>query len=189
MQRWMAFECIPAFAVLPHAILAARLEQLLANPWGQALHAWAAHMWLAEGALPVPYWVLQGPMGGHKYRYSNEESEFAQWQGHEGQPPAPGELPYAELTPLSLHLMRTHAVMVGARHGSYDAAYQAKVEGMQRDARRLLLHQMDQSGLTDLAGEAAPLANDGAWASGRTVRPVDPRESDAAYVQTGRFLT
>lgn len=42
------------------------------------------------------YYVLQGSKGGHKRRFTRVESQEAQILGHSGQPPAPGDLPFAQ---------------------------------------------------------------------------------------------
>lgn len=185
MQRWVLFEMVPAFAVVPNPFLAGLLGGLLDNPWGQAMHAWAAKCWLTEQALPVPYWVLQGPFGGHKYRFTNEEREFAMWQGYPDGAPMIGDLPYAELTPLTLSLIRTHSVM-HSRHRSFDAARAARTAELQRESRRLLLHQLGETGVTDMAMEAAPIMVDTA----RRVEKGEGAHGDlsafrAKYIETG----
>jgi hypothetical protein len=160
MQRWVLFECVPAFAVLPNPFLASLVAGLEAAPFGQAMHAWAWKYWLEHRALPTPFWVLQGPYGGHKYRYTNEEREFAMWQGYGDGAPTIGDLPYAELTPLALSLVKTHSMMCGKRHATFEGERAARTKELQRQSRRLLLHQMGESGIDDMAMEAAPILVD-----------------------------
>lgn len=186
MQRWVIFEAVPALAVLPNALLTAQLDRLLADPWGQAMHAWAARYWLTEGCLPTPFWVVQGPFGGHKYRYTNEEREFAMWQGYGDGAPGIGDLPYAELTPLTLSLIRTHSAMTG-KHVTLEARRAHRTAELQRESRRLMLHQIGESGVVDLAIEAAPIMAD------RGMRRVEKGQGamgdrsamHAKYIETG----
>lgn len=186
MQRWVIFECVPAIAVAGNGFLEGLLANLFGNPWAQAMHAWTARFWLTHQALPTPFWVLQGPFGGHKYRYTNDESEFAQWQGYGPTAPLIGDLPYAELTPLTLALIRTHSVMTGQRHATFEAERKRRTEALQRDCRRLLLHQIGESGVVDTALEAAP-----ALAShGRRVEKGQGAHGDLSamsdkYIRTG----
>lgn len=47
------------------------------------------------GCYGRPYWVIQGEHGGHRRRFDHVESSLARMHGHPGEPPKPGELPYA----------------------------------------------------------------------------------------------
>lgn len=48
------------------------------------------------GCFGRPLWVVQGDRGGHKRRWSHNESVVSQLLEGPEQPPLPGELPYAE---------------------------------------------------------------------------------------------
>jgi len=47
-------------------------------------------------AIPKLYWVIQGEHGGHKRVFSPLEQKYLSLQGLPEEPPAPGDLPYAE---------------------------------------------------------------------------------------------
>jgi hypothetical protein len=187
MQRWVLFECVPAFAVVPNAWLNGLLERLKRDPWSQAMHAWAMRYWLEHRALPTPFWVLQGPFGGHKYRYTNEESELAEFQGLPGDAPPIGALPYAELTPLTLSLIRLHSVLTDRRHATNAEERRARVSQLQRESRRLLMHQIDNSGLREYVADATPILSDTARRVERTTPGAVGDESamTAKYIETG----
>ena len=48
------------------------------------------------GGWARPLWVIQGKDGGHKYRFTQWESRLSAMVGGPQQPPAAGDLPYAE---------------------------------------------------------------------------------------------
>ena len=48
------------------------------------------------GCYGQRYWVIQGKGGGHKYAYTRTEEKIAALHGGDPEPPAPGDLPYAE---------------------------------------------------------------------------------------------
>lgn len=52
--------------------------------------------WQEHQKLLEPYWVVQGNGAGHKYRYTRQEQVVSRIHGNSGEPPAPGELCYAE---------------------------------------------------------------------------------------------
>lgn len=192
MQRWVVFELIPFPAAIGSAWLRAQINQVMADPWGQAMHQWAAECILTRQVVPVPFWAVQGPFGGHKYRYTNEDREFAMWQGLSGEAPAVGDLAYAEWTPLTASLIRLHSLMTHRRHGTLEAERRERVDQLQRACRRQLLHQITESGVVDLAAEAAPLLWDGARRVEKDVTPLrhpapvgDLTAVEAKYVETG----
>lgn len=47
--------------------------------------------------LALPFWVVQGDTGGHKYRYTTVEENWMRLAGRPQEPPRPGSLPYAEI--------------------------------------------------------------------------------------------
>lgn len=48
------------------------------------------------GYYGYPYWVCQGDRGGHRYNFTRIERIVSVMHGGPEQPPAPGDLPYAE---------------------------------------------------------------------------------------------
>lgn len=192
IQRWMVFEMVPFSAAIASNWLRAQINAVMGNPWGQAMHHWAATQILTRRVVPVPFWVLQGPYGGHKYRYTNEDREFAMWQGLPDQPPAPGEWSYAPWSPLSENLIRLHSLLTHRRHGTLEAERQARIDALSRQCRRMMLHSIDESGIPDLTAEAAPLL----WQETKRVDLGEPAPNAAApvgdlsameakYVETG----
>jgi len=47
------------------------------------------------GCFARPFWVIQGDHGGHKFMFSIPEAMLCRLHGLEGEPPRPGDLPYA----------------------------------------------------------------------------------------------
>lgn len=57
---------------------------------------WQYRLFRETGAYAQPLWVVQGSQGGHKRAFDDVESSISVMNGGPEQPPAPGELPYAE---------------------------------------------------------------------------------------------
>lgn len=49
-----------------------------------------------HGCYAEPFWVMQGPNGGHKFAFTKWESRLAKLYGGSGTAPLAGSLPYAE---------------------------------------------------------------------------------------------
>ena len=49
------------------------------------------------GCYAQPFWIIQGDRGGHKRRFTPLETRLLKANGRPGDPPFPGDLPYAEL--------------------------------------------------------------------------------------------
>ena len=56
--------------------------------------AW--HLYRETGCWGKPYWVIQGIHGGHKRWFTTVEQKLLKMAGLPPEPPAPGDLPYAE---------------------------------------------------------------------------------------------
>lgn len=56
--------------------------------------AW--HCYRETGCWQRPYWVIQGTKGGHKRWFTPVEQKLMKFMGLPTEPPAPGDLPYAE---------------------------------------------------------------------------------------------
>ncbi|MBA2713420.1 MAG: hypothetical protein H0U55_07705 [Rubrobacteraceae bacterium] len=56
--------------------------------------AW--HLFRETNCWGRPYWVIQGTKGGHKRWFSQNEQKLLKMAGLPTDPPAPGDLPYAE---------------------------------------------------------------------------------------------
>lgn len=53
-------------------------------------------LYRATGCLARPFWILQGYQGGHKIRFTLQESQMLRLHRLPGDAPVPGSLPYAE---------------------------------------------------------------------------------------------
>lgn len=53
-------------------------------------------LYRATGALARPFWIIQGRHGGHKIRFTLQEAQLLRLHGLSGEPPRPGDLPYAD---------------------------------------------------------------------------------------------
>lgn len=114
VQRWLVYQAVPV-----QHLAEGRLEAFLAfapcrcPTWPAGMRGWDApcprcghrpsperqrvlDYYLATGCLAAPFWVIQGTDGGHKWRYSAEEAAWARWAGLPDEPPAAGELAYAD---------------------------------------------------------------------------------------------
>lgn len=56
--------------------------------------AW--HLYRETGCWGRPYWVIQGERGGHKRWFTRAEQQLLRFAKLPTEPPAPGDLPYAE---------------------------------------------------------------------------------------------
>lgn len=54
------------------------------------------HYYKDTGCYLRPYWVVQGLRGGHRVQFSFTERRIIEMMGGDPNPPAPGDLPYAE---------------------------------------------------------------------------------------------
>lgn len=51
--------------------------------------------YFATGVLLEPFWIIQGEKGGTPYRISEADRKMLELAGLSGEPPLPGDLPYA----------------------------------------------------------------------------------------------
>lgn len=58
--------------------------------------------------LPFPFWVIQGEQGGHPYRYTQVEVNWAKLLGQPGEPPQLGSLPYADFDQRVIRKLRAY---------------------------------------------------------------------------------
>lgn len=65
-------------------------------PSAAGVSKWTYELYQATGRFHRLYWIVQGGFGGHRYKYTPQESRVSVLHGGPEQPPAPGELPYAE---------------------------------------------------------------------------------------------
>jgi len=110
VERWIIDQMIPE-----HAVEEGILEQLRDYPPPSAMgnhydavlgefvrnpdcliteRAW--HTFRETRCWARPFWVIQGPNGGHKRWFSNVERNFLKLAGLPEEPPVPGDLEYAD---------------------------------------------------------------------------------------------
>jgi hypothetical protein len=116
VERWIIYEMIPAYQI--SSDLRAQLEgpppaSLITFVKRQAGVSFA-HLRVPEDLaitqtqwqlyhdtgrryFPNPFWCVQGEHGGHKLSYTMLEKKLLKHEGLPSEPPAPGELPYAEV--------------------------------------------------------------------------------------------
>lgn len=96
VQRWVIYEATPAKMVSPFFL--EDLADLLNTPRNEldSEQRRIVDYWKAEQALLQPFWVIQGKLGGHKYRFSKDERKYLRLEGKPSDPPLPGDLPYAD---------------------------------------------------------------------------------------------
>ena len=100
------------------------------------------------GCLLVPYWVVQGPGGGHKYRFNATEQKILKLNGLDATPWAPGDLPYARPGPqLYANLLEADLM----RRFQYTTHYLENTTQRLKDEERTLLVEMREKLLAWLA--------------------------------------
>lgn len=188
IQRWVVYEAMPAQFVsdafregIAYMLTHERAEDHTAEE-RRLLQYWTQH-----NALLRTFWIVQGPNGGHKYRYDRTESRMLELMGLPSDPPLPGDLPYAEFGDNVLEqlakwdlLRKGHADLRAGRA----AENQAALEDWRRQFIRWLHAQLtlenvykdvDISGLPRTA-EADPMS------------PERLAAIEEHYVKTGRIL-
>lgn len=111
-------------------------------------------LWHEAGAYHrrwhTPYWVVQGPHGGHRYKLDFIESSVRRMFGQPADTPAPGDLPYAEpdqRTWASIAAMditrRPIDLLQRQRPDQWAAADRANAEAATERLMRLLSDQLE----------------------------------------------
>lgn len=65
-------------------------------PESAGISKWTYELFQETGRFHRLYWIVQGTLGGHRYKYTAQESRLSVLHGGPEQPPAPGDLCYAE---------------------------------------------------------------------------------------------
>lgn len=138
-----------------------------------------------RGYHAQPFWMIQGSTGGHKVRYSTQESEIAAELGIGKTPPAPGSLPYA---PYDARVRRRIVAYdaTRSRMRSLKGARKEHRDALNREARRLqelyltgaIAEAKDQ--FADHVLDEIPMVHGGP-------RGADEAEASARYIETGRL--
>lgn len=114
-------------------------------------------LYLETGCYCQPYWVLQGPNGGHRRNYDRQEEQLAQLVGLPTEPPALGALPYIE--PSGVTWRRLNELDELRRYKlalDYDRRGAEELDAEEKEARvemRLaLLRHMDEKAYEAVSG-------------------------------------
>lgn len=114
-------------------------------------------LYLETGCYCQPYWVLQGPNGGHRRNYDRQEEQLAQLVGLPTAPPDLGALPYVE--PSSVTWRKLNELDELRRYKlalAFDQRPAEQLEADEREARiemRLaILKHMDEKAYEAVSG-------------------------------------
>ena len=201
VQRWVVYEAIPQQFITDGTIEALRMHPPCRCPRNH--HAIGIcprcgrvqspgrqrilDYYCATGCLLRPAWVVQGSEGGHAYRYTAEESQWARWLGRPEAPPAPGDLPYAPVDQRVIGRLRARD-RARLAHASLAAASTAERVAHEQDLRKAML--------ASFAGEMRDAVTD-TWAGIADAIPtrsgpsrwdtLDDDAVDERYVATGEL--
>jgi len=168
VERWIIYNVVPDPRKYPPMLFAPfRLSELNSEGFCRPVldldrKAMDANQWAIyqeTGRYAQPYWVVQGERGGHKRNYTQVESRISLFHKGPGDPPAMGELCYAEpdtrtwekLATLDLARMWTHSLALYDRKPElFD---QLEQEAM-KDYRALLWDWMDEKAYEACSGVA-----------------------------------
>lgn len=103
--------------------------------------------------LALPYWVIQGRHGGHRYQYTDLEKSWMQLRAAPVDPPSPGNLPYSEFDNRVMRKLRQHDLTRWAFANliTADRQDQAAAEGEFRTALSDYVDLSVESAFDDLA--------------------------------------
>lgn len=110
VERWMVYEMIPIGQVSeelkeqldgpsPNALIRYSEDlKVIYAPEDYAITQtqWALYHETGRRFFPNPFWCVQGDGCGHKLQYNTLEKKLRKLRGLDGEPPTPGDLPYAE---------------------------------------------------------------------------------------------
>lgn len=114
-------------------------------------------LYLETGCYCQPFWVLQGPNGGHRRNYDRQEEQIAQLLKLPQSPPALGSLPYIE--PSALTWERLYQLDELRRYKAcldFDRRQAAELDEEERSARvgmrMAILKTMDERAYEAVSG-------------------------------------
>ena len=199
IQRWVLYECVPVPCMTADTLTALSLAPPCRcvgwqpNDYTVCDHCHGIQspgrlrIWesvIRRGLFPRPFWVIQGTHGGHKYRYTPQERSWALWAGLLGEPPVPGELPYAEPDNRTWGRIRELDRLRSA-FADLAQADEATRHTAEQELRRATIQQFNTEmydTVRDTWGALAPriyTTHTNRWAG------VDDDRTDADYVSTG----
>lgn len=100
-------------------------------PSAVGIDYWQWRLFQETGRFHARYWVVQGPDGGHPYRYDTFEQKYRKMRGEDPDAPRIGALPYAEPDLRTwnriagLNLLRSHTEMTDFQARTADHAKRA----------------------------------------------------------------
>jgi hypothetical protein len=166
VERWIIYNVVPDPAKYPPMLFAPfRLSELNSEGYCRPVldldrRAMDRNQWeiyKETGRYAQPYWVVQGDRGGHKRNYTQVESRISILNRGMGDPPAMGELCYAEpdrrtwekLATLDLARMWTSSLALFDRKPE---VFDRLEEEAMKDYRRLLWQWMDEKAYETTSG-------------------------------------
>lgn len=195
--RWIVFECVPreaarVFGLLDELAVRFEVDELEARERHQAytpdpLLVWAQHYLDTRGFLPSPVWVVQGPGGGHPFKYTPAESVLARAGLLPATVPAIGDLPYADCDWRVWDALKKRSVLNARIKDEYTARELVR-EAAVRRAREATVRATEEAmgvvmetALPDVLAASVPIALEDA--AGTAARVDD--EHLARYIETG----
>lgn len=198
VERYLVYQMVPG-----HAVDEAVLEQL-EDPHPPSAHgnyydtvkqefirnpdcliterAW--HMFRETGCWGRPYWVIQGENGGHKRWFTTVEKKLLRLANLPDEPPAPGDLPYAEFD----DRVERHLRMLDLMHNVHNDLRRKKVlsneghherqEALEKEFRVQLTRWLSEQVL-----EVGPDVHKGLLAMDAPRSKADPKKLEEIYEQ------
>jgi hypothetical protein len=120
--------------------------------------AW--HMFQETGAWGRPYWVIQGEQGGHKRWFTTVEKQLLRMARLPMDPPAPGDLPYAEWDQRVKNRLGKLNMIRGEHGERRRAAALAKGHSVQEEKEKELQIELRKQLIAFLAEQVAEIAPD-----------------------------
>jgi hypothetical protein len=191
IQRWVVWELWPIGWAHPDFIHALTHEDPTAP---HALCAPSQHaLYRATGRYANPFFLVQGGGGGTRYRWSPEESSLMRTLGLPMEPPAAGELPYAEpdgRTWAAIRELNRLAKANGdlAKVKTMNAAERAELEKRQRTAVvAQMCNELDYELARDITQAWSALASDVPEETAHHAKAHLWEDVRDEYIETGRM--
>lgn len=208
VERFLVYQMVPATAIIPeireqleHDLPPSKMgnyydtvkQEFIRNP-DCLITERAYHLYKETRCWGRPYWVIQGTRGGHKRWFSPVEKKFLKLAGLPHEPPAPGDLPYAEFSDLTIEKLQQHDALQGVQ-GSMkrlkaalgNENYHKRMDVENQEFRRQIT-----AWLYDQVADIAPDVHKSLVALDAPRSKIDPRKLEAlqeraeqAFIETG----
>lgn len=178
-QRWVVFECVPAFALRGHH------WQAMHDAYEEEPMIWWAWEYLRQtGTVPTPMWVCQGNAMGHPYTYNLLERRMSNQGLLPESPPPIGALAYAEPTELTWEGIRRRDLFRNSRLADPQAFRDMERAAGERAKRAMTMKILDETVGAEVAENVRDLyENHTRRVDDRTPQATD--EHIARYIETG----